>query len=133
MGDSPQLGRLLWQLKALGIPTPAREHLFAPAPPEGFTRRRWRFDVCWPDHRLAVELDGSLFTGGRHGGTPSAIRDVEKLNIATMLGWRVLRVVPAQVRSGQAARIVEVAFGVRELDELLYSRQRNQKRRNDVH
>lgn len=127
--DSPQLGRLLWQLEVIDIPTPAREHLFAPVAPAGLRQRRWRFDVCWPEQLLALELDGSLFTGGRHGGTPSAIRDVEKLNIAALLGWRVLRVVPAQVKSGQAVHIVEVAFGRRELDELLYQKQRTMRMR----
>tara|TARA_R110000824_G_scaffold300762_1_gene488771 strand:+ start:1021 stop:1410 length:390 start_codon:yes stop_codon:yes gene_type:complete len=52
--------------------------------------RKWRFDLAWVDHRLAVECDGgqrSSYGGGRHN-TPG---DYEKINEANLLGWTVLR------------------------------------------
>ena len=49
----------------------------------------------------------------------SAIRDVEKYNAAALLGWRVIRTVPAMVRSGAALVLVEVALGKRSVGEVL--------------
>ena len=46
-------------LLAVGLAAPIREHRFAPP-------RRWRFDYAWPDRRLALEVEGGTWTGGRH-------------------------------------------------------------------
>lgn len=56
--------------------------------------RRWSFDFCWPDHRLALELEGfgAGGGGGRHHLPAGIIEDCEKFNAALLLGWRVLRV-----------------------------------------
>lgn len=78
-------------LRLLGadIPTPVRELRFA------WPDRRWRFDFAWPDHGLAVEVDGGQYApgGGRHAGDA----DREKLNHAAARGWRVLRFSPQQL------------------------------------
>ena len=29
--------------------------------------RRWRFDYAFPDFRVALEVEGGVFTGGRQG------------------------------------------------------------------
>ena len=75
--------------------------------------RRWRFDLCWPNRMIAVEIDGGnrmakIINGravavGRH--TQDA--DYEKMNEAAILGWRVLRFSPAQVKSGLAISAIE--------------------------
>jgi very-short-patch-repair endonuclease len=58
------------------------EYVFAPP-------RRWRFDVAWPSHAVAVELDGGTWKpgGGRHGQDG----DRHKHNAAALAGWCVLR------------------------------------------
>lgn len=63
-------------------PAYVREHRFHP-------ERRWEFDFAWPEHHLAVEIDGGQWvrTGGRHNRDS----DREKLNQAAVYGWRVLR------------------------------------------
>lgn len=69
---------------APGAPAPAREYRFAPP-------RRWRFDFCWVAARLAVELEGGVWSGGRHTRPSGYESDLEKYNTAIVEGWRVLR------------------------------------------
>ena len=83
-----------------------REYRFAP-------RRRWRFDFAWPDgpihDRWAVEVEGGTWVNGRHGRGKGFEADCEKYARAALLGWRVIRVTPAQIRSGAALAWIERA------------------------
>lgn len=73
-----------------GLPKPEREYRFDPA-------RKWRFDFAWPDKKLAVEIEGGVWVYGRHNRAVSYVKDMEKYNRATELGWRVLRYTPQQL------------------------------------
>ena len=53
--------------------------------------RRWHFDYAWPERRLAVELEGGVWVGGRHVRGKGYINDCEKYNTAALMGWRVIR------------------------------------------
>ena len=79
----------------LGWPVPVREYRFAPP-------RRWRFDLAWPERRIAVEVDGGTWVGGRHVRGAGYEADCVKLNEATIAGWRVLRVTSRMVEDGRA-------------------------------
>ena len=61
-----------------------REYRFAPP-------RKWRFDFAWKADKVAVELEGGTWSGGRHTRGAGFEDDCEKYNEATRLGWRVLR------------------------------------------
>ncbi len=52
--------------------------------------RRWRADVAWPAHHVALELQGGLYVGGHHVQGQGYEGDCEKILIATAAGWRVL-------------------------------------------
>ena len=78
-----------------GLPEPVAEYRFAPP-------RRWRFDYCWIEQKLAVEIEGGVFTGGRHVRGRGYIGDMAKYNRAQALGFCVLRFTPDQVRTGVA-------------------------------
>ena len=54
--------------------------------------RRWRFDYAIPAKKVAVEVDGGVWTGGRHINPAGYINDIEKLNTAASMGWLVLRI-----------------------------------------
>jgi hypothetical protein len=82
-------------LRAAGLPAPVREHRFAPP-------RRWRFDYAWPACRLALEIEGGVWVGGRHVRGRGFESDCEKYSEAALRGWRVLRVTPAMLRDGRA-------------------------------
>ncbi len=73
--------------EANGLPLPVPEYEFHPG-------RRWRFDYCWPQHIVAVEIDGGVWTQGRHTRGQGFIEDQRKLNAAAKLGWRILRYTP---------------------------------------
>lgn len=68
--------------------------------------RNWRFDYCWPDLAIAIELDGGGWTTGRHHREPAYSRDCVKLNIATGMGWKVYRLTPLMIRQGVAQKIL---------------------------
>lgn len=56
--------------------------------------RKWRFDYALPELKIAIEIDGGLFTGGRHSGGVGQLNDMEKMNTATSMGWLVFHYTP---------------------------------------
>lgn len=68
----------------LGVGGYEREYRFAPP-------RRWRFDFAWPLERVAVEIEGGIWTGGRHVSVKGFVSDCDKYNAAVLDGWAVLR------------------------------------------
>lgn len=122
---------LLRQIENKGLPQPRLEYLF-------HAERKWRFDMDWKPHGylVAVEIDGGLFArpvichhcgqqvkrrlqsgrmvtvreGGRHNTGAGYEKDAEKLNEATLYGWRVLRVTAKAIQSGEAIDWIERAL-----------------------
>lgn len=97
---------LLWQLKAVSPSAAAT----AEAEYRFHDIRRWRFDLAFPSNRVAVEIDGGAYVGGRHVSGPGFEADCEKHSEAAALGWRVLRVTPRHVRDGRALGWLERAL-----------------------
>lgn len=71
-----------------GIPAPVPEFRF-------HAIRKWRFDFCWPDYRLVLEIQGGIFSNGRHSRGASLLKEWEKLNAAAEMGYRILYCQPA--------------------------------------
>jgi hypothetical protein len=65
--------------------------------------RRWRFDLAYPASMVAFEVEGGVWTGGRHTRGAGYSADCEKYSVAAALGWRVIRATTKQIRSGEAA------------------------------
>jgi very-short-patch-repair endonuclease len=94
---------LLMQFKVAKVPQPVCEYRF------DITGRRWRFDFCWPEKSLALEIEGGVFVRGRHSRGTGMEKDMEKYNAALVQGWRVIRVTPRHVNDGRAlAWVVEM-------------------------
>jgi very-short-patch-repair endonuclease len=53
--------------------------------------RKWRFDVAFPDAKVAAEIDGGAWSAGRHTRGAGFIADQKKTNAAALLGWSVYR------------------------------------------
>lgn len=94
---------LVWQLRAVQAAAPVQEHRFHES-------RRWRFDLAWPDLRLACEVDGGSWIGGRHTSGAGFEADCEKLSNAAAAGWRVLRVTPRMIDDGRALVLILAAL-----------------------
>lgn len=92
-------------LKAHGLPTPEPEYRFHPV-------RRWRFDWAFVGAKVALEIDGGVWLkgGGRHNRGKGFVNDMAKLNAAACLGWRVLRCVPADLKSGAVIPLLKEAI-----------------------
>lgn len=84
------------------LPPPAHEWRFAPP-------RRWRFDRAFVERRLAVELEGGVWAGGRHTRPAGYEADCAKYNCATVEGWRVLRFTAKMLETDPSACIALVA------------------------
>lgn len=63
---------------------PVAEHKF-------FKKRRWKFDRAFLSEKVAIEIEGGVFTGGRHSGGMGMVNDIDKYNQAMLEGWIVLR------------------------------------------
>lgn len=94
---------LVFQLKAVKLPAPECQYRFAPP-------RRWTFDLCWPDLKLACEVEGGIWTKGRHTRGKGYEKDVEKYNEAALAGFRLIRVTTGMVKDGRALSVVERAI-----------------------
>ena len=85
-----------------GIAAPVREYRFCD--------RQWRFDFAWPDLKLAAEIEGGTWAGGRHVRPDGFAADCRKYNRAALEGWRVLRFTGGMVETGQARRYLQAAM-----------------------
>lgn len=83
-----------------------REHRFAKE-----IGRQWRFDFAWPEHKIAVELQGGIFRyDPSHTSVARMKGEMEKLNAAALMGWRVFTFHTDDVDDGIALNQVEQAL-----------------------
>ena len=89
--------------KECGLPEPVFEFKFHPT-------RRWRFDLAYPESKLYIEVQGALFTGGRHTRGAALVKEYEKINNATILGWRGLFVLPNEICMMETVEMIREAL-----------------------
>lgn len=90
-------------LNSINVPPATHEHKF-------HAIRLWRFDYCWPDKKIALEVEGGVFTGGRHTSGPGFIGDMEKYNQAVLLGWRIIRTTPSELLKIGTANLIRELY-----------------------
>lgn len=74
------------------------EHKFHPS-------RKWKFDFAHIPSKTAIEVEGGIYTGGRHTRGSGYEKDCEKYNEATRLGWKVFRLTSKMVNSKELETI----------------------------
>ena len=97
-----------WKQCAADQPEPTSEMKFAPY-------RRFKFDWAFTAHKLAVEVDGGnhmvrenargeMVPVGQHVGKSER----EKMNLAAMMGWRVMHFTPQDLKRDPAGCVEQV-------------------------
>ena len=89
-------------LKTLGV-APVKEFLF-------HETRKWRFDYAFPEQRVALEVEGGVYTGGRHVNPRGFLGDMEKYNEAAAHGWKVVRCTPSTLCTTKVLEILQRTF-----------------------
>lgn len=69
--------------------------------------RKWRADFYLTGTKILIEVEGGIWSGGRHTRGKGYLGDMEKYNAATMMGYQVLRFSTEQVKSGLAVKQIE--------------------------
>lgn len=90
---------LMRDLRALGIGF-EHEYKFHPI-------RKWRADFLISNTKILIEVEGGIWSQGRHTRGTGYIGDMEKYNAAAILGFQVLRFSTQQVKSGSAVQQIE--------------------------
>lgn len=85
------------------LPDPVREFKFHP-------ERDWRFDFAWPPLKISVEMEGGIWSRGRHVRGKGYENDCEKYNEAILLGWLILRFTSRMLRDGRGDKQLLEAF-----------------------
>ena len=70
-------------------------------------KRKWLFDFAVPELMIAIEIEGAIFAKARlgHSSGKGIKQDMEKYNMAQLMGWKVLRYMPEQ--AGECVRDLE--------------------------
>lgn len=80
--------------------------------------RNWRFDYAITDtfsahHRTAIEIEGGIWTGGRHTTGKGFQDDLDKYNSAASAGWVVFRFSVEDIQSGKDKIFLEDFLGLK--------------------
>lgn len=62
-------------------------------------KRRWKFDYCILEDKIVIEVEGAVWANGRHTRGSGFVKDMEKYNTATAMGYKVIRIVPGDYKS----------------------------------
>lgn len=88
-----------------------KAHGLDPQPEHRFhSSRKWRFDFAFLPQLVALEVEGGVWTGGRHTRGSGFMKDVEKYNSAAELGWRILRCVPNDLCTVETITMIKRAL-----------------------
>lgn len=78
--------------------------------------RKWRFDFvindCMLGGSVALEVEGGVFTGGRHTRGSGFVKDLEKYNEAAAMGWRIIRCQPKDLCTTETLDLIKRALEI---------------------
>ena len=94
---------LAFQIKAAGLPEPARQFRYVPG-------RKFTADFAYTEQRLLIHVDGGVYSRRAHGSITGILADITRQNLATLGGYRSLRVTPDMVKDGRALALIEMAL-----------------------
>lgn len=68
--------------------------------------RRWRFDFAHIATMTAIEIEGGVWSGGRHTRGSGFTGDCEKYNEAALGGWTVFRLTGSMITTSTIERLI---------------------------
>ena len=72
--------------------------------------RKWRLDFAWPHARLGLEVQGGVWSRGKHGRGSGIVKDHDKGNALAVMGWRLLQVQPAALETVATVTMIREAL-----------------------
>ncbi len=89
--------------------------------------KKYRADFRILDTNILVEIEGGIYPfmrtrkngqqymgPGAHGTVTGILKDNERLNLATLGNWRVLRFTPDEVSDGRAITFIKQVLAIKE-------------------
>lgn len=85
-----------------GLPKPTPEYRFHPT-------RKWRIDYYFEANgrRVGLEVEGGVWTNGRHTRGKGFAGDMEKYNAAAAIGITIVRVTPGELLKIETFNLVK--------------------------
>ena len=99
--------KLASQIAEANLPEPVREERFHPT-------RKWRFDFAWPALKVAAEVEGGIWSNGRHIQPAGFEADCEKYGHAVAMGWAVIRVTGRMIKNMLGIDLITETLKMRE-------------------
>ena len=75
---------------------------------KNFDLQDWRFDWAWPEHKIAVEVEGGVFVAGGHTRGAYYTDNCRKYNAAACRNWLVFRFTPGMLRDDPTTCVRQV-------------------------
>ena len=99
------------QLQARRVTPPERELKFGlHYGPKKRLKVWYRFDFAWPEFMVAVEIQGGVWSGGKHGNPVGIRHHYQKYNQAVLEGWWVLQGDESMLRSCELVETLVAAL-----------------------
>lgn len=73
-------------------------------------KRRWRFDFAYPGLKIAIEIEGGIYSKGRHIRGKGFENDCEKYNTATSDGWHILRIPSHRLHEQETIELIKKTY-----------------------
>ena len=91
-----------------GLGTGVREFQFAKE-----LKRRFMADIAWPPFKILMELEGGVYSNGRHVRGAGYEADCVKYSLASILGYTLIRVTYGMIERGEACELLRMAVQFR--------------------
>lgn len=105
-----QRERVLKTLKEAGLPEPIEEFKFAAG--TLYDGRQWLSDYAYPDRLLLIEIEGGVYSQGRHTRGTGYANDCEKYSACNTLGYTLLRFITQDIGTDYMKQAVKLAYDV---------------------
>ncbi|MEM9990624.1 MAG: hypothetical protein AAF738_02605 [Bacteroidota bacterium] len=88
-----------------GLPKPVAEYKFHP-------KRKWRIDYYFErdNQKVALEVEGGVWTRGRHTRGSGFLKDIEKYNQLAVHGIYLVRCVPTDLLKVSTINLLKSIF-----------------------